>query len=212
MLKLSKIDKLINHADQALRTLVPGTTKGTRNLPVSSEKQPTLDIKQTREVAALMRINHAGEVCAQALYQGQATTAKLPHIRQNMQHAAEEEKDHLAWCEARLRELDSHPSIFNPLWYGLSFGVGAVAGLVSDEFSLGFVAETEHQVSQHLLKHIEKLPQSDTRTREILHQMNEDELAHREQALNAGGKKLPQPVKHAMTAMSKVMTSLTYHT
>lgn len=210
MLRLSKIDQLINNFDQALRTVVPDSTKGTRPLPVSSEAQPELNVNEARHVAGLMRINHTGEVCAQALYQGQAATAKLPTVREKMQHSADEEKDHLEWCEIRLKELDSYPSILNPLWYGMSYGIGAVAGAISDEFSLGFVAETEAQVSKHLLGHIERLPQQDIRTKEILAQMNSDELEHREEALNAGGTNLPVPVKAAMTIMSKVMTFTTY--
>lgn len=212
MLQLSKIDKLISSFDNALRTVVPNATKGTRPLPVP-EKQamPELSVTEARHVAGLMRINHTGEVCAQALYKGQATTAKLPTVKKEMQHAAEEEKDHLHWCEIRLNELNSQPSILNPLWYGMSFGIGAVAGLVSDSFSLGFVAETEAQVSQHLLHHMAKLPVQDERTRAILAQMNMDELEHRQAALDAGGSQLPLPVKALMTAMSKVMTSTTYH-
>lgn len=210
MLRLSKIDQLINNFDQALRTVVPDSTKGTRPLPVSSDAQPELNVNEARHVAGLMRINHTGEVCAQALYQGQAATAKLPTVREKMQHAADEEKDHLEWCEIRLKELDSYPSVLNPLWYGMSFGIGAVAGAISDEFSLGFVAETEAQVSKHLIGHIEQLPKQDIRTREILAQMNTDELEHREEALKAGGANLPAPVKTAMTLMSKVMTFTTY--
>ena len=157
-----------------------------------------------------MRVNHRGEVCAQALYHGQALTAKLPNVRREMEFAAIEEQDHLAWCEQRLKELDSHTSLFNPVWYGLSFGMGAIAGIAGDKYSLGFVAETERQVSLHLQHHISQLPEQDERSRRILVQMNEDELHHRDTALNAGGVDLPIPVKITMTAISKLMTKTSY--
>jgi len=144
------------------------------------------------------------------LYHGQALTARLPRVRQDMQKAAEEEQDHLAWCEMRLRELDSHPSLLNPLWYGLSFGLGAVAGLAGDDYSLGFVAETEKQVSKHLQSHLQSLPATDERSRVVLEQMNRDELHHREQALAAGGRELPQGVQRLMGIVSKVMTRTSY--
>ncbi|PRD29861.1 UNVERIFIED_CONTAM: coq7 [Trichonephila clavipes] len=158
-----------------------------------------------------MRVNHSGEVCAQALYHGQALTAKLPHVREEMQQAAIEEQDHLAWCEDRLKELDSHTSLLNPIWYGLSYGMGAIAGIAGDKYSLGFVAETERQVSQHLQDHIQQLPEHDERSRKILVQMNEDELHHRDTALNAGGVDLPVPVRITMTAISKLMTKTSYY-
>lgn len=157
-----------------------------------------------------MRINHTGEVCAQALYQGQALTARLPEVRQAMEHAAEEEIDHLAWCEQRIRELGGRPSLLNPLFYGLSFGVGAVAGLISDKVSLGFVAATEDQVVKHLDEHLAQLPEQDHKSRAILEQMREDELQHATTALEAGGLRFPAPVKFGMTLLSKVMTKSTY--
>ena len=143
------LDKMINSFDQALRSLVPGATTSQRNNP-AEETPSQLCVSDARHVAGLMRVNHSGEVCAQALYHGQALTAKLPHVKQEMQQAALEEQDHLAWCEDRLKELDSHTSILNPIWYGLSYGMGAIAGIAGDKYSLGFVAETERQVSQHL--------------------------------------------------------------
>ena len=158
-----------------------------------------------------MRVNHSGEVCAQALYQGQALTAKLPNVRREMEQAAIEEQDHLAWCEDRLKELDSHTSLLNPVWYSLSFGMGAIAGIAGDKYSLGFVAETERQVSLHLEDHIKQLPEQDERSRKILVQMNEDELHHRDTALNAGGVDLPAPVRIAMTGISKLMTKTSYY-
>jgi len=157
-----------------------------------------------------MRINHTGEVCAQALYQGQALTAKLAHVREAMEHAAEEEIDHLAWCEQRIRQLGSHPSVLNPLFYGMSFGIGAVAGLISDKVSLGFVAATEDQVCKHLNEHLEQLPAEDEKSRAILEQMRIDEERHAESALDAGGYRFPAPIKFGMSLMAKVMTKSTY--
>ncbi len=204
------LDKFIHSFDQALRSLVPGTTSAQRVNP-STDNTTHLTVSDARHVAGLMRVNHSGEVCAQALYHGQALTAKLPHVRQEMQQAAIEEQDHLAWCEDRLKELDSHTSLLNPVWYGLSFGMGALAGIAGDKYSLGFVAETERQVSLHLEDHIRQLPEQDDRSRKILVQMNEDELHHRDTALNAGGVDLPTPVRIAMTGISKLMTKTSYY-
>lgn len=203
-------DHLIKTFDQALRSLVPNTTKAQRPNPALDSESP-LSITESRHVAGLMRVNHSGEVCAQALYHGQALTAKLPHVKQEMQHAAQEEQDHLAWCEQRLAELNSYPSLLNPVWYSLSFTMGALAGLAGDDYSLGFVAETERQVSLHLEQHISQLPIQDDRSYCILNQMNIDELQHRDTALNAGGVELPIPVKITMTAISKVMTKTSYY-
>ena len=209
MRQYTGIDKLINSFDQALRSLVPGENSAQRSNP-SEGTTTQLAVSEARHVAGLMRVNHSGEVCAQALYHGQALTAKLPKVRQEMEFAAIEEQDHLAWCEDRLKELDSHTSLFNPVWYGLSFGMGALAGIAGDKYSLGFVAETERQVSLHLQQHISELPPQDERSRKILVQMNEDELHHRDTALNAGGVDLPAPVKITMTAISKLMTKTSY--
>jgi len=202
-------DRMIASFDQALRTVVPHTTQAERPLP-GATSQSALNVTDARKVAGLMRVNHSGEVAAQGLYNGQALTAKLPHVRQAMQHAAREEQDHLAWCEARLKELDSHTSLLNPLWYAMSFGIGAVAGLAGDQYSLGFVAETERQVGAHLDSHLQTLPESDARSRAILEQMNRDELHHREQALSAGAQELPESVKALMGMVSKVMTKSSY--
>ena len=157
----SPIDRLLLQADTALRTLLPFSGQPHRPSPAIVKPEHPLDPQAKRHVAGLMRINHTGEVCAQALYQGQALTAKLPHVREAMEHAAEEEIDHLAWCEQRIRQLDSHPSVLNPLFYGMSFGIGAAAGLISDKVSLGFVAATEDQVCKHLNEHLEQLPPED---------------------------------------------------
>ena len=175
----TNLNKIINSFDQALRSLVPGATSSQRTNPATDEPSQ-LCVSDARHVAVLIRVNHSGEVCAQALYHGQALTAKLPHVRQEMQQAAIEEQDHLAWCEDRLKELDSHTSVLNPIWYGLSYGMGAIAGIAGDKYSLGFVAETERQVSQHLQQHLQQLPEHDERSRKILEQMNEDELHNRD--------------------------------
>src|SRR5699024_5602282 len=203
----SALDQLLAKADNALRTLTPGVTTGDRPTPC-----PIGDIAHNakRHTAGLMRINHTGEVCAQALYQGQAATAKLPNVRHAMEEAAREEEDHLAWCEERLRELDSAPSKLNPIFYALSFGIGATAGLIGDKWSLGIVAETEHQVVKHLENHLSQLPESDQRSRAILEQMREDELQHAVLAEQSGGAPLPLPIKLGMALMSKVMTFSTY--
>lgn len=169
-----------------------------------------MEPSQSKHIAGLMRINHTGEVCAQALYQGQALTAKLPGVRDKMQQAANEEVDHLAWCQQRLNELDSSTSVLNPLFYAASFGIGAAAGIAGDKWSLGFVAETEKQVCRHLQSHLEQIPIQDKKSRAILDQMNEDEAKHATDALAAGGAELPPPIKAAMTLMSKVMTKTTY--
>lgn len=206
----SKIDKLILSIDQGLRAVVPHSNPSTRALPVSEDHLPKLSIDESKHVAGLMRVNHTGEVCAQGLYHGQAFGAKSPEVADAMQHAAREEIDHLVWCETRLAELSSHPSVFTPLWYGLSFGIGAVAGAVSNEFSLGFVAETEAQVSDHLQEHISKLPPQDIRSKEILAQMDIEELAHRESALSLGGSILSTPVRVTMRSLANVMKSVAY--
>lgn len=206
----SPIDRLLLQADTALRTLLPFSGQPHRPSPAIVKPENPLDPQATRHVAGLMRINHTGEVCAQALYQGQALTAKLPHVREAMEHAAEEEIDHLAWCEQRLSQLGSHPSVLNPLFYGMSFGIGAAAGLISDKVSLGFVAATEDQVCKHLNEHLEQLPVEDEKSRAILEQMRIDEEQHAESALDAGGFRFPAPVKFGMSLMAKVMTKSTY--
>ncbi|MDD0842065.1 2-polyprenyl-3-methyl-6-methoxy-1,4-benzoquinone monooxygenase [Pseudomonas sp. Gutcm_11s] len=208
--QFSPLDRLLIQADAAMRTLLPFSGAPARPSPAILETETELSDDQARHVAGLMRINHTGEVCAQALYQGQALTAKLPEVRKAMEHAADEEVDHLAWCEQRIRELGSHPSVLNPLFYGLSFGVGAVAGLISDKVSLGFVAATEDQVVKHLDEHLEQIPQDDAKTRAILEQMREDEQQHATSAIEAGGLQFPRPVKFGMTLLSKVMTKSTY--
>ena len=182
----SVIDQLLIQFDQALRTCVPGTTEANRESPAANADEMELSNLEKQHAAGLMRINHTGEVCAQALYQGQATTALLGEVRKSMEQAAEEEVDHLAWCEQRLTELNSRPSVLNFLWYALSFGLGAAAGLAGDRWSLGFVAETEHQVCEHLEDHLSKLPKQDNKSRAILEQMIADEKHHEETARQIG--------------------------
>jgi ubiquinone biosynthesis monooxygenase Coq7 len=203
-------DRLLLQVDMALRTLLPFSGHPHRVSPGAAQPASDLNAKQTRHIAGLMRINHSGEVCAQALYQGQALTARLPQVRQAMEHAADEEIDHLAWCEQRIRQLGSRPSLLNPLFYGLSYGVGALAGLVSDRVSLGFVAATEDQVVKHLDEHLQQIPKEDAKSRAILQQMRRDEQQHAASALSAGGVRFPAPVKFGMTLLSKLMTSSTY--
>lgn len=207
----SVIDQLLIQFDQALRTCVPGTTEANRESPAANADEMELSNLEKQHAAGLMRINHTGEVCAQALYQGQATTALLGKVRKSMEQAAEEEVDHLAWCEQRLTELNSRPSVLNFLWYALSFGLGAAAGLAGDRWSLGFVAETEHQVCEHLEDHLSKLPKQDNKSRAILEQMIADEKHHEETARQAGGLEPPIAIRQAMNAMSQLMKKTTYH-
>jgi len=204
------LDKLLISADTVLRTLVPGAAEPYRPSPARDEPEQDMTAQERKHAAGLMRINHTGEVCAQALYQGQALTAKLPEVREQMDHAAKEEIDHLAWCEQRIRQLGSRPSLLNPMFYGLSFGIGAAAGAAGDKYSLGFVAATEQQVCKHLDDHMQRLPYNDQKSRAILQQMYTDEEQHAEQALDAGGIRFPVPVKMAMQLMSKVMTKSVY--
>jgi len=206
----SPADRLLMQADSALRTLLPFSGQPARPSPAVLKNEAELSESETRHVAGLMRINHTGEVCAQALYQGQALTARLPQVRRAMEQAADEEIDHLAWCEQRIRQLGSHTSVLNPLFYGLSFGIGATAGLISDRISLGFVAATEDQVCKHLDEHLGQLPASDDKSRAILEQMRGDEQQHSTAAIEAGGLRFPAPVKFGMSLVSKVMTKATY--
>jgi ubiquinone biosynthesis monooxygenase Coq7 len=206
----SPLDRLLIQADTALRTLTPFSGAPTRSSPAIPLKDAELSDEERRHAAGLMRINHTGEVCAQALYQGQALTAKLPEVREEMERSADEEIDHLAWCEQRIRALGERPSLLNPLFYGLSFGIGAGAGLISDRLSLGFVAATEDQVCRHLDEHLDTLPAADAKSRAVLEQMRIDEEQHAEHALAAGGWRFPTPVKYGMSLVSKVMTKTTY--
>jgi len=208
--RLSLLDKLITEVDSVMRTVTNRGNSAGRPSPSEGHTDAELSEQERRHVAGLMRANHTGEVCAQALYQGQALTAKLPTVREEMQQAATEEVDHLVWCEQRLRELGSHTSYLNPAWYGMSFAMGAIAGAIGDKVSLGFVAATEERVCNHLRDHLKQLPDEDRKSQLILQQMLEDEQRHGENALDAGGTEFPGPVKDAMTTVSQVMTRTSY--
>ena len=207
---MSPIDRLILEFDTALRSVVGGA-HAHRPTPGSDfGGNSGLDAVERKHAAGLMRVNHVGEVCAQALYQSQKLVARNPEIQEMLDHSGQEEMDHLAWCENRLQELGSHTSYLNPLWYAGSFAIGLAAGLAGDKWSLGFVAETEKQVENHLESHLEKLPKEDQRSRAIVDQMRIDEIAHGQAAKNAGGANLPEPIQKIMQAMSKIMTTTAY--
>ena len=202
------LDQVLIAADEALRTLA-GVAVAARPAPGKGEGDPGAE-GERRNSASLMRVNHAGEVCAQALYSGQALVARDPRIRDALQAAGAEERDHLAWCRERLDELDARPSLFTPLWYAGSFTLGVASGLAGDRWSLGFLAETEAQVEKHLDGHLERIAPDDQRSRAILTQMRDDENRHGETGRSLGAEELPQPVKRAMKAFSKVMTRTAY--
>ena len=207
---MALIDRFIIEFDTALRSVVGGA-HAHRPTPGSDVQSTSLlDVKEREHAAGLMRVNHVGEVCAQALYQSQKLVARNPEIRQMLDHSGQEEMDHLAWCETRLQELGSHTSYLNPIWYAGSFAIGLAAGLAGDKWSLGFVAETEKQVENHLESHLKKLPAEDERSRAIVDQMRVDEIEHGQAAISAGGAVLPEPIRKLMQAMSKVMTSTAY--
>jgi ubiquinone biosynthesis monooxygenase Coq7 len=204
------LDHLIATFDQALRTVFGQPQITGRPNPADTLAEPELTHAERMESGRLMRVNHAGEVCAQALYQGQALTARHQKVRDSMQQAAREENDHLDWCDRRIRDLDSHRSYLNPAWYGGSFALGALAGAIGDKWSLGYVAETERQVVDHIDAHLNRLPEADSKSRAILEQMKEDEGRHGTMALAAGGTQLPRLVTHLMRLGSRLMTGTTY--
>lgn len=204
------LDKLIIEFDKGLKTLT-ASAHSVRPHPDENVQETELSNEEKRHALGLMRVNHCGEVCAQALYNGQSLTAKNPQIVDALQQASKEETEHLAWCEKRIHALGGHTSFLNPLWYAGSFTLGAIAGAIGDKWNLGFLAETEHQVGAHLEKHLHELPVSDKKSRAILEQMKTDEAQHADTAINLGGAELPAPVKAAMRKMSKVMTSTTYY-
>jgi len=207
----SSIDLLILNLDRAVRTLSQDKRTPSRESPAAHAcHESNLSDVEKKHAAGLMRVNHTGEVMAQALYQGQALTAKLTSVRSDMEKAAEEEIDHLSWCEDRVKELGESTSLTNPLWYGVSFGVGAMAGLVGDKVSLGFVSAIEDQVCEHLESHLEKLPMQDEKSRLIVEQMLQDEARHSETAKAAGGVIFPEPVKKGMSMLSRLMTQTSY--
>ena len=208
--KYSPFDQLIQQFDAGLRTVFGNPPLTERPNPADSNAETELSVTDKQLAGRLMRINHAGEVSAQGLYQGQALTARLPEVRSKMERAALEENDHLAWCEQRCKELGTHTSLLSPLWYVGSLSIGAVAGLAGDKWSLGFVAETEHQVVRHLDSHMAQINQQDKKSHAILEQMKEDETHHATVALHAGGAELPLPIKKLMGLTSKLMTKTVY--
>lgn len=204
------IDRLIIEFDTALRSVVGGANSQRPAPGAELLSKTVLDTQERQHAAGLMRVNHVGEVCAQALYQSQKLVARNPQIQEMLNHSGQEEMDHLAWCETRLQELGSHTSYLNPFWYAGSFAIGLAAGLAGDKWSLGFVSETEKQVENHLESHLQKLPQEDHRSRAIVDQMRIDEIEHGQAAKDAGGVSLPQPIQKMMQVMSKIMTSTAY--
>lgn len=203
--QLSFFDRLIADLDHALLTTAAPASLPARANPAGDEHPAELDESQRRHVAGLMRINHAGEVCAQALYLGQARVARDDGTREHLLQAAQEEADHLSWCGQRLAELDARPSLLNPLWYAGSYAIGMAAGLAGDGYNLGFVVETERQVEAHLEDHIRQLPTHDGRSRNILRAMADEEAEHARQAQDAGARELPAPIPSIMRAVSLVM-------
>ena len=207
----SPADQLVINLDQALRTLFGKPLLTERKNPGDAIADCELSEQEKDHTARLMRINHTGEVCAQALYQGQALTARTDKVRTSMARSAAEENDHLDWCESRVKELGGRLSLLNPFWYASSLALGAAAGLAGDKWSLGFVSETEKQVEGHLDEHLSQIDESDDKTRAILEQMKEDEIRHGKKARDYGGAELPEPVKLAMNLTSKLMTKSVYY-
>lgn len=203
------LDSLIVEFDKGLRTLLAKAPTA-RPYPDEHVADALMSDAEKKHAAALMRINHTGEICAQALYQGQALTARDPIVQEKLKHAAWEETEHLAWTSKRVDELGSHLSLLNPLWYSGSLALGAVAGLVGDKWNLGFLAETERQVGAHLQSHLDSLPAQDAKSRAVVKQMYVDETNHADMAIELGGEELPLPVKLAMRGMSVVMTKTVY--
>lgn len=208
--RLTLLDRMVSHFDQALRVTLAPAPDPERASPAEDLESGPLDESEREHAAGLMRINHTGEVCAQALYAGQAATARDARTHQQMAEAAREEEDHLAWCAQRLEALDSRPSLLNPLWYAGSFTLGALAGAAGDPWSLGFVEATERQVEAHLDDHLRHLPESDHQSRAVVAQMKEDEARHAEMATAAGARRLPEPVQRLMGVMAGVMKGIAY--
>lgn len=207
---LSTLDRLLGVADNALRTVAGGSGNAARPNPAGGVEDAELDERERRHAAGLMRINHAGEVAAQALYQGHAALARNPEIASHMLEAADEERDHLEWCAERLGELGGEPSRLNALWYAGAFAIGAASSVLGDRWSLGFVAETERQVAEHLRDHLERLPAEDRRSRAIVDRMRAEEAAHGAEAERQGAVPLPPPVRRLMRAAAGVMKRAAY--
>jgi ubiquinone biosynthesis monooxygenase Coq7 len=208
--ELSPIDRLLAGANNALRTVVAPAAPAARDNPAASIEEPHLSATQKSHAAGLMRVNHAGEVAAQALYKGHATVARDRNIEEQMQNAAAEEFDHLAWCEQRIRELGEKPSRLSPIWYAGAYAIGAASGIIGDKWSLGFIAETERQVCEHLDGHLDRLPEKDARSRAIVEIMRDEEAEHGENAVAAGAADLPGPIKTLMRLTAKFMTKTAY--
>ena len=208
--QLTPLDRLLTSVNNALRTIAAPAGRPARPNPAVGIEDGELDDSEKAHAAGLMRVNHAGEVCAQALYQGHAAVARDPEIEEQMQQAADEEFDHLAWCEERLDELGEGPSKLSPFWYAGAFAIGAASGILGDKWSLGFIAETEDQVCAHLDSHLDKLPEDDKRSRAIVSQMRDEEAEHGENAIEAGAAELPPPVKRLMQLTARIMTSTAY--
>jgi len=205
------LDRGIMALDSVLVNLSKSTpVREKRAYPANDHSESNLDENEKKHVSALMRVNHAGEIAAQALYKAQALTARDDELKKTMQQSADEEQDHLDWCESRIKELGDHTSYLEPVWYGGSFAIGVVAGCFGDKWNLGFLAETEYQVVRHLDAHLKQIPERDQRSRAILEQMRKDELQHAVTAETAGAKNLPKGVKRLMTLTSKVMTKTAY--
>ena len=203
------LDRFIIEFDKGLRTLFAPAASA-RPLPGKQLDEAPLSAAEKKLAAALMRVNHSGEICAQALYQGQALTARNPAAKAALEQAALEETEHLSWCETRIHELGSHTSYLNPLWYTGSLAIGALAGALGDKWNLGFLAETEHQVERHLAGHLSRLPAADLKSRAVVEQMQVDEARHAATALEQGGVALPLPIKQGMQLTSKLMTRAAY--
>ena len=207
---LTPLDRLISGINDALRTATAPAGRTARESPAEGIADTDLSDSEKTHAAGLMRVNHAGEVAAQGLYQGHAAVARDASISKQMQRAAEEEFDHLAWCEQRLTELDARPSRLSPLWYAGSFAIGAASGLFGDKWSLGFIAETERQVCAHLTSHLYRLPEDDARSRAIVEKMRDEEQQHGDNAIDAGAADLPEPARLLMRWTSKIMTKTAY--
>ncbi len=208
--RLSPVDRLLAVADHALRALTT-TPQASRSMPAPMHEGDRLDDAERRQSGALMRVNHVGEVCAQALYSAQALATADPALRRQFEQAADEETDHLAWTAERLSELGARPSLLNPLWYAGAFGIGLIAARAGDARSLGFLVETERQVERHLESHLDRLPAADLASRAIVAQMKDDEAAHALAAEQAGATRLPAPIRWAMRAAAKVMTTTAHY-
>ncbi len=208
--QLTALDRLLSGIDSALRTVAPTSTQAARPSPAAGVNENTLSDKEKSHAAGLMRVNHAGEIAAQGLYQGHAAVARDPEVEVQMRQAADEELDHLGWCEERLRELGAGPSQLRPVWYAGAFTIGAVSGVFGDKWSLGFIEETEKQVSEHLTGHLDRLPQNDAKSRAIVEQMRDEEEEHGANANKAGAARLPLPARQLMRVCAKLMTRTAY--